>query len=226
MLIFFSSFYLSPNPLITESRELSSTVQLAPGVLLTPFGALQEVRNRVVWADLIAQHSNDLKLNLDTFLGLFIPPCFSINTANFALKHLSLILFLSWLLILIPLGVHFSYSFYDSFISVDPLQFKCKAKQQHDRIIETIDKIDVCSVNTIHSLQKLAKFYDFLIENPLRHFIPPSKNFNNQSYADYEAELTMYIRMATTGNLIKWLGVLWWFVYQVAADCVWIVLSD
>lgn len=65
-----SLFYLAPNPLITETSELSSTVQLAPGVLLTPFGALQEVRNRILWADLIAQHSNDLKLNLDTFLGM------------------------------------------------------------------------------------------------------------------------------------------------------------
>lgn len=66
-----SAFYLLPNPLIIESRELSSTIQLAPGVLLTPFGALQEVRNRILWADLIAQHSNDFKLNLDTFLGIF-----------------------------------------------------------------------------------------------------------------------------------------------------------
>ncbi|XP_061394199.1 augmin complex subunit dgt5 [Musca vetustissima] len=149
-----SLFYLAPNPLITETSELSSTVQLAPGVLLTPFGALQEVRNRILWADLIAQHSNDLKLNLDTFF-------------------------------------------------VDPQQYKQKAKQQHDRIIEVLDKIDVCSVNTLHSLQKLAKFYDFLIENPLRHFIPPTKTFNNQTYADYEGELTMYIRIATTGNSIK-----------------------
>uniref|UniRef100_A0A1I8NYQ8 Uncharacterized protein n=1 Tax=Stomoxys calcitrans TaxID=35570 RepID=A0A1I8NYQ8_STOCA len=149
-----SSFHLSPNPLITESVELSSTVQLAPGVLLTPFGALQEVQNRVLWADLIAQHSNDLKLNLDTFF-------------------------------------------------VDPQQFQSKAKQQHDRINEILDKIDVCSVNTLQNLQKLATFYDFLIENPLRHFIPPSKTFNNQTYADYESEFVMYLRIATTGNSIK-----------------------
>lgn len=65
----YSAFYLSPNPLVIESLELTSTIQLAPGILLTPFGALQEVRNRISWADLIAQHSNDLKINLDTFLG-------------------------------------------------------------------------------------------------------------------------------------------------------------
>ncbi|XP_013097699.2 augmin complex subunit dgt5 [Stomoxys calcitrans] len=149
-----SSYYLTPNPLITESNELSSTVQLAPGVLLTPFGALQEVRNRILWADSIAQHSNDLKSNVDTFL-------------------------------------------------VEPQQYKLKAKQQHDRIIEILDKIDVCSVNTLHNLQKLSKFYDFLIENPLRHFIPATKTYNNQTYADYEGELVMYARIATTGNSIK-----------------------
>ncbi|KAI8128742.1 hypothetical protein FF38_09976 [Lucilia cuprina] len=148
------AFYLSPNPLIIESRELTSTIQLAPGILLTPFGALQEVRNRILWADLIAQHSNDLKINLDTFL-------------------------------------------------VDLQAFKVRAKQQHDRIIEILDKIDVCSINSLRCLQKLTKTYDFLIENPLRHFIPSTKLFNNQSYADYEAELLMYIRMATTGNSIK-----------------------
>lgn len=82
---FCSSFYLSPNPLITETNELSSTVQLAPGVLLTPFGALQEVRNRILWADLIAQHSNDLKLNLDTFLGLYF---FTISTMSVASQYL------------------------------------------------------------------------------------------------------------------------------------------
>lgn len=88
-------------------------------------------------------------------------------------------------------------------ISVDPQAFKERAKQQHDRIIEILDKIDVCSLNSLRSLQKLTNIYDFLIENPLRHFIPSTKLFNNQSYADYEAELLMYIRMATTGNSIK-----------------------
>lgn len=88
-------------------------------------------------------------------------------------------------------------------ISVDPQAFQERAKHQHDRIIEILDKIDVCSINSLRNLQKLTKIYDFLIENPLRHFIPSTKLFNNQSYADYEAELLMYIRIATTGKSIK-----------------------
>lgn len=186
--------------MITETNELSSTVQLAPGVLLTPFGALQEVRNRILWADLIAQHSNDLKLNLDTFLGLYFFTISTISVASQSLCTHSQFRQTHFRLIFVRLLLIANSK---SSITVDPQQYKQKAKQQHDRIIEILDKIDVCSVNTLHSLQKLAKFYDFLIENPLRHFIPPSKTYNNQSYADYEAELVMYIRIATTGNSIK-----------------------
>ncbi|XP_060659220.1 augmin complex subunit dgt5 [Drosophila nasuta] len=58
------SFLISANPLIVESQELASTVQLAPGHLLTPYGALQEVNKRILWASAIAALSSDLKLNL------------------------------------------------------------------------------------------------------------------------------------------------------------------
>ncbi|KAH8348588.1 hypothetical protein KR084_008826 [Drosophila pseudotakahashii] len=62
------SFLLSANPLIVETQELASTVQLAPGYLLTPFGALQEVRKRILWASSIAAHTSDLKLNLQPLI--------------------------------------------------------------------------------------------------------------------------------------------------------------
>lgn len=62
------SHLLSANPLIVESQELASTIQLAPGHLLTPFGALQEVRKRILWASAIAAHSSDLKLNLEPLI--------------------------------------------------------------------------------------------------------------------------------------------------------------
>ncbi|KAH8369927.1 hypothetical protein KR093_001482 [Drosophila rubida] len=58
------SFLISANPLVVESQELASTVQLAPGHLLTPYGALQEVNKRILWASAIAALSSDLKLNL------------------------------------------------------------------------------------------------------------------------------------------------------------------
>ncbi|XP_017002726.2 augmin complex subunit dgt5 [Drosophila takahashii] len=62
------SFLLSANPLIVESQELASTVQLAPGYLLTPFGALQEVRKRILWASSIAAHTSDVKSNLQPLI--------------------------------------------------------------------------------------------------------------------------------------------------------------
>ncbi|XP_022224635.2 augmin complex subunit dgt5 [Drosophila obscura] len=59
---------LSANPLIVEAQELASTVQLVPGHLLTPFGALQEVRKRILWASAIAAHTSDLKLSLQPLI--------------------------------------------------------------------------------------------------------------------------------------------------------------
>ncbi|XP_017106209.2 augmin complex subunit dgt5 [Drosophila bipectinata] len=62
------AFLLAANPLIVEAQELASTVQLAPGYLLTPFGALQEVRKRILWASAIAAHTSDLKLNFEPLI--------------------------------------------------------------------------------------------------------------------------------------------------------------
>ncbi|XP_014099947.1 augmin complex subunit dgt5 [Bactrocera oleae] len=148
------AYHLSPNPLIVESRELSSTMQLAPGSLLTASGALQEVRNRIKWAGLIAQHSLDLKLDLDL-------------------------------------------------VMVDAQSCKPKIKQHREQIEEMLDKIDVVNINTNRTLHKLSKLYDFMLVNPLRHYIPTEKNYNNQTYSDYEAEFLMYYRMATVGASIK-----------------------
>ncbi|EDW77100.1 uncharacterized protein Dwil_GK22108 [Drosophila willistoni] len=61
-------YMLSANPLIVEAQELASTVQLAPGHLLTPYGALQEVRKRILWASAIAAHTSDLKFNLEPLI--------------------------------------------------------------------------------------------------------------------------------------------------------------
>ncbi|CAD7013877.1 unnamed protein product [Ceratitis capitata] len=148
------AYHLSPNPLIVESRELSSTMQLAPGSLLTASGAIQEVRNRIKWADLIAQHSLDLKLDLDLII-------------------------------------------------VDAENYQQKIKQHREQIEEMLDKIDVTNINTNRTLQKLSKLYEFILSNPLRHYIPLERNYNNQTYADYEAEFSMYYRMATVGASIK-----------------------
>lgn len=64
-----SLFHLTANPLLLEPTEVSPTVQLAPGILLTPYGVLQEVQERIKCADLIAAHSNELKFELDILQG-------------------------------------------------------------------------------------------------------------------------------------------------------------
>ncbi|XP_055838132.1 augmin complex subunit dgt5-like [Episyrphus balteatus] len=150
------AFYLMPNPLITESHELSSTIQLAPGILLTPHGCLQEVNCRVAWSDSISDISSELKINSIT-----------ISTG------------------------------------VNPANMRAKSKQQREQLVELLDKIEVADINTNRLLKKATKYYSFLLRNPLKNYIPPTKCLNNQTYSDYESEYQTYYRMVTMGNFIK-----------------------
>ncbi|XP_017039227.1 augmin complex subunit dgt5 [Drosophila ficusphila] len=148
------SFLLSANPLIVEAQELASTVQLAPGYLLTPFGALQEVRKRILWASAIAAHTSDLKLNLQPLI-------------------------------------------------VDPHDLRLKANRQHEEIDQLLDNLMAIGVKTQLQLEKAERIYHFLLENPLRRYVPPSRRYNNGSFADYESEFNLYYRMATNGGSIR-----------------------
>ncbi|XP_016947268.1 augmin complex subunit dgt5 [Drosophila biarmipes] len=148
------SFLLSANPLIIEAQELASTVQLAPGYLLTPFGALQEVRKRILWASAIAAHTTDLKLNLQPLI-------------------------------------------------VDPHDLRLKANRQHEEIDQLLDNLMAIGVKTQLQLEKAERIYHFLLENPLRRYVPPGKRYNNGSYADYESEFNLYYRMATNGGAMR-----------------------
>ncbi|XP_017069399.1 augmin complex subunit dgt5 [Drosophila eugracilis] len=145
------SFLLSANPLIVEAQELASTVQLAPGYLLTPFGALQEVRKRILWASAIAAHLSDLKLNLQPLI-------------------------------------------------VDPHDLRLKASRQHEEIDQLLDNLMAIGVKTQLQLEKAERIYHFLLENPLRRYVPPGNLYKNGSYADYEAEFNLYYRMVTNGG--------------------------
>ncbi|XP_055918800.1 augmin complex subunit dgt5 [Eupeodes corollae] len=150
------AFHLMPNPLITESHELSSTIQLAPGLLLTPHGCLQEVNNRVAWSDAISDISSELKINSIT-----------ISTG------------------------------------VSSASMRAKSKQQREQLVELLDKIEVADINTNRLLKKATKYYSFLLRNPLKNYIPPTKCLNNQTFSDYESEYQTYYRMVTMGNFIK-----------------------
>ncbi|XP_016930138.3 augmin complex subunit dgt5 [Drosophila suzukii] len=148
------SFLLSANPLIVEAQELASTVQLAPGYLLTPFGALQEVRKRILWASAIAAHTTDLKLNLQPLI-------------------------------------------------VDPHDLRLKANRQHEEIDQLLDNLMAIGVKTQLQLEKAERIYHFLLENPLRRYVPPGKRYNNGSFGDYESEFNLYYRMATNGGSMR-----------------------
>ncbi|XP_037944742.1 augmin complex subunit dgt5-like [Teleopsis dalmanni] len=148
------AFYLSPNPIIIESQELSPALQMTPGALLTPYGALQEIITRTKQAVLISKHSTDLKYSLD-------------------LTH------------------------------IDTNLFKEKQKLQKEIIAQLFDKIKETGINTEHILNRCSKLYNFLLENPLRHYIPHHKTFNNQTYSDYESEYNFYYRLSTGDTSTK-----------------------
>jgi len=171
-----SSFLLSANPLIVEAQELASTVQLAPGYLLTPFGALQEVRKRILWASAIAAHTTDLKLNLQPLIG-------KLNSD--ILSHIRLT------------GIK------SPFPPVDPHDLRLKANRQHEEIDQLLDNLMAIGVKTQLQLEKAERIYHFLLENPLRRYVPPGKRYNNGSFGDYESEFNLYYRMATNGGSMR-----------------------
>ncbi|XP_017019786.1 augmin complex subunit dgt5 [Drosophila kikkawai] len=148
------SFLLSANPLIVEGQELASTVQLSPGYLLTPFGALQEVRKRILWASAIAAHMSDLKLNLEPLI-------------------------------------------------VDPHDLRLKASRQQDEMDQLLDNMQAIGVKIQLQRDRAERIYRFLLDNPLRRFVPPSKRHNNGSFADYESDFNLYYRMATNGASMR-----------------------
>ncbi|KAH8253516.1 hypothetical protein KR032_005893 [Drosophila birchii] len=148
------SFLLSANPLVVEGQELASTVQLAPGYLLTPFGALQEVRKRILWASAIAAHTSDLKLNLEPLI-------------------------------------------------VDPHDLRLKASRQQDEMDQLLDNMHAIGVKTQLQWDRAERIYRFLLDNPLRRFVPPSKRHNNGSFADYESEFNLYYRMTSNGSSMR-----------------------
>lgn len=180
---------LSANPLIVESQELTSTIQLAPGYLLTPYGALQEVRKRSLWASAIAAHTSDLKLNLEPLIGKLRPAetgvGLSVTTFCFiSANHVHC------------LALHAS-------STVDPHDLKLKARRQHEEIVQLLENIEALGVRAQHQLQKAECNYHFILDNPLKRYVPPTKKYNNATYADYESEFNLYYRIATAGGSIK-----------------------
>lgn len=57
--------YVSVNPLVVGTRELTSTLLLAPGIFLTPAGVLQEVRKQLEWSEYLENRMYNNKLQVD-----------------------------------------------------------------------------------------------------------------------------------------------------------------
>ncbi|KAH8261204.1 hypothetical protein KR044_005115 [Drosophila immigrans] len=170
------AFLISANPLIVESQELASTVQLAPGHLLTPYGALQEVKQRILWASAIAALPSDVKLNLKPLIGK---------------------------LILATLSLALPFHFRRMFSTVDPHDLKLKARRQREEIEQLLDSFKALGAKSRVQLQKINRIFKFALENPLHKYVPPKRTFNGACFADYEAEFNLYYRIATSGGSIK-----------------------
>ncbi|XP_037951520.1 augmin complex subunit dgt5-like [Teleopsis dalmanni] len=102
----------------------------------------------------------------------------------------------------IKLAKHFARSSGDAkfkldLIHIDTNLLNEKQKLQQERILQIFDKIKETNVSTDYILNKCSKLYNFRLENPLRHYIPPSKTFNDQTYSEYESEYNLYYRLAT-----------------------------
>lgn len=65
-------------------------------------------------------------------------------------------------------------------------------QQQIDDVAEIMDKTTIMCSNTKEILNNIERYYTFLIENPLRKYIPKTKMFDSLTYFDYEREFLLY----------------------------------
>lgn len=65
----------------------------------------------------------------------------------------------------------------------------------HERILETLDKITETNVKIAAILRKVNNYYQFSLENPLKKFVPATKTFNGRTYKEFESDYLMYFRM-------------------------------
>ncbi|EDS25638.1 conserved hypothetical protein [Culex quinquefasciatus] len=79
--------------------------------------------------------------------------------------------------------------------SVDGDLYRRLWAANHERICEQLDEIDAISGNTRQIIEKSRVYYDFVLANPLRKYVPPKKLFNGRNYREYESEYLMYYRM-------------------------------
>ncbi|XP_055609089.1 augmin complex subunit dgt5 [Uranotaenia lowii] len=65
----------------------------------------------------------------------------------------------------------------------------------HQKISELLDEIEAISGSTKQTIAKSRIYYNFVLANALRKYVPPNKLFNGRNYREYENEYLMYYRM-------------------------------
>jgi hypothetical protein len=67
--------------------------------------------------------------------------------------------------------------------------------ENNEAITELLDQIGQITITSGQTIDRLRKYYNFLVTNPLRNYVPLSKLFNGRTYREYEAEYMMYYRI-------------------------------
>ncbi|XP_058838868.1 augmin complex subunit dgt5 [Topomyia yanbarensis] len=87
-------------------------------------------------------------------------------------------------------------------VALDDQHYRQLWATNHEKICELLDEIEAISGNTKQVIGKSRVYYNFVLSNALRKFVPPKKLFNGRNYREYECEYMMYYRMinGTTGE--------------------------
>lgn len=78
---------------------------------------------------------------------------------------------------------------------VDSARYHQLWKANHEKICQHLDEIEAIASNTQQVIGKGRIYYNFVLANPLRKYVPPKKLFNGRNYREYESEYLMYYRM-------------------------------
>lgn len=85
--------------------------------------------------------------------------------------------------------------FSSSFSIVNESELIAKNSENYERISELLDIIPSLHGTTTRILENVDNYFEYLLNNPLRKYVPPSKLFNGKTYKEYENEYTLYYRM-------------------------------
>uniref|UniRef100_A0A182WKW1 Uncharacterized protein n=1 Tax=Anopheles minimus TaxID=112268 RepID=A0A182WKW1_9DIPT len=74
-------------------------------------------------------------------------------------------------------------------------QLEQRWKVNHGRICELLDKIETLTNSSRQMMEKIRMYYNFVLANNMRKYVPCTKLFNGRNFREYENEYLMYYRM-------------------------------